>query len=139
MQNKENIQLGVGAIVFNDDAVLLVQRKNPPNQYQWAIPGGKVNYGEPLKDAVEREILEETNVVIHALEPVYTFEIIETSTTNDTPFHYVVIDFEAQYISGDPTANDDAAKAEWISRKAFSSLEVNNITQNLLREKFNFP
>jgi len=139
MHDSNSIQLGVGAIVFKDDAVLLVKRKNPPNQNQWAIPGGKVNYGETLKAAIEREILEETQVVIHALEPIFTFEIIDTNKSSDTPFHYVVIDFTAQYISGVPSANDDAALANWVSREKYSSLDINDITRELLREKFNFP
>ena len=89
-------------MVFKADAVLLVKRKNSPNQLQRAIPGGKVRYSEPLKTAVSREILEETRIVIHVQEPIYTFEVIETTRTNNIPFHYVVIDFNAQYISGHP-------------------------------------
>jgi len=139
MESKNSIQLGVGAIVFKNDAVLLVKRKNPPHQHQWAIPGGKVHYGESLKDAVEREILEETGIVIHAQEPIYTFEVIDTNKANNTPFHYVVIDFDAQYISGTPRANDDAEQASWVSRKEYASLNVNNITRKLLNEEFEFP
>jgi len=135
----ENIQLGVGAVVFKDDAVLLVKRKNPPNQNQWAIPGGKVKYGEPLKDAVERELLEETGIVIHAQEPIFTFEVIETNPVNKVSLHYIVIDFTAEYISGTPSANDDAEQACWVSKDDFTSLHVNNVTIKLLREKFNFP
>mgnify|MGYP000467610868 CR=1 FL=1 len=133
------IQLCVGAVVFKDDAVLLVKRKKPPNQSQWAIPGGKVRYNEPLKTAVSREILEEAGIVIHAQEPIYTFEVIDTNRTNDIPFHYVVIDFNAQYISGVPRASDDAEQARWISRKEYSSLNISNITKKMLREKFEFP
>lgn len=139
MGQKKTIQLGVGAIVFKDDTILLVKRKNPPNQNQWAIPGGKVNYGEPLKNAVEREILEETGIVIHAQEPIYTFEVIETNATKETSLHYVIIDFTAQYVSGLPSANDDAEQASWVSRDKFTLLEINNITKKLLREQFDFP
>lgn len=133
------IQLCVGAVVFKDDAVLLVKRRKPPNQYQWAIPGGKVRYSEPLKTAAGREILEETGIVIHVQEPIYTFEVIETDRTNDISFHYVVIDFNAQYISGTPRAGDDAEQASWISRQEYLVLNVSNITKKMLREKFEFP
>jgi 8-oxo-dGTP diphosphatase len=53
----------VGAVVFKGDAVLLVQRANPPSRGMWAIPGGRVRLGETLQAAAEREILEETGVV----------------------------------------------------------------------------
>lgn len=139
MDKTNSIQLGVGAIVFKDDAVLLVKRKNPPNQNQWAIPGGKVRYGEPLKKAVERELLEETGITIKARKPVFTFEIIEADASQETPFHYVVIDFSAEYLSGEPFARDDAEEASWVSRSDFSSLDINPITTSLLKEKFNFP
>lgn len=139
MDTKNTIQLGVGAIVFKDDAVLLVKRKNPPYQNQWAIPGGKVNFGEPLKDAVERELLEETGIVIRAQEPVFSFEVIETDSAKSPCLHYVVIDFTAQYLSGEPLADDDAQRASWINRDEFTSLEINIITTTLLRDKFDFP
>ena len=139
MRQHKIIQLGVGAVVFKDDAVLLVKRKNPPNQHQWAIPGGKVRYGEPLKEAVERELLEETGIVIHAQEPIFSFEIIESNASNKTSLHYVIIDFYADYISGIPLANSDAALAKWIKRDDIKNLDVNETTIELLRIKFNFP
>lgn len=139
MGNKNSIQLGVGAIVFKDDAILLVKRRNPPHQHQWAIPGGKVNYGESLKEAVKREILEETGIIIDVQESIYTFDIIEADEKNNTTLHYVVIDFTAQYISGNPKAADDAEQAEWISREHFHALDISHSTRKLLAEQFQFP
>jgi len=139
MGNKNSIQLGVGAVVFNDDAILLVKRRNPPHQHQWAIPGGKVNYGESLKNAVKREILEETGVLIDVQEPVYTFEVIETDEKNNATLHYVVIDYTARYLSGKLKAADDAEQAEWITRERFHALDISHITKTLLAEKFQFP
>ena len=54
--------VGVGAVIFKDDAVLLVKRKNPPYQHEWAIPGGKVELVETLQQAAEREVDEATAV-----------------------------------------------------------------------------
>jgi 8-oxo-dGTP diphosphatase len=64
-------------VVFKGDAVLLVQRGNPPSRGMWAIPGGSVRLGETLQTAAEREILEETGVVIRAGDPVLVFDAIE--------------------------------------------------------------
>ena len=66
-------QVAVGAIVINDGRVLLVKRSQPPSKGLWAIPGGRVELGETLKQAAEREIIEETGLTIRAGDPVYTF------------------------------------------------------------------
>lgn len=131
------ITLGVGAIVFKDGCVLLVERKNPPYANQWAIPGGKVHFGENLKTAVARELKEETGIVIEALEPVYTFDMI--GSFNEQPYHYVIVDFAANYISGEIKANDDALSAAWLSRQEFNKFTVNSTTTDLLRDKYQFP
>ncbi len=140
MPENNIIQLGVGAVVFKDDAVLLVKRKNPPNKDQWAIPGGKVHFCEPLKSAVAREILEETGIVIEVLEPIFTFEVILTKEeeTESGPVHYVVIDFAANYHSGEVCAADDAKIASWVKREEYRKLDINQETKALLQDKFNF-
>ncbi len=125
-------QIGVGAVVFRDKQVLLVQRKNPPAAGQWAIPGGKLKYGESLQQAAEREIIEETGVHIKAGAVVYVFEILE-------PVHYVIIDVSATYINGEPLAADDALDARWVSAPELNTLPVNESTLKLLKIKFNFP
>lgn len=139
MDDNKNIQLGVGAVVFKDNAVLLVKRKNPPCKNQWAIPGGKVKFREPLRQAVEREILEETGIVIHAQEPVYTFEVIEEDVKNKTELHYVIIDFTAKFLSGEIFAADDAKEAAWVGKDRYYTLDINQETAKLLEKEFKFP
>ncbi len=141
MPEKNIIKIGVGAVVFKDDAILLVKRKNPPNKDQWAIPGGKVRFCEPLKEAVAREILEETGIVITVQEPIFTFEVIlpGDDKTNQDATHYVVIDYSATYCSGPIKAGDDAKSAAWINRKDLNKFDVNQLTRSLLRDKFSFP
>jgi len=131
--------LGVGAIVFRDDCILLVKRKHPPEPARWAIPGGKVHFGESLCKAAEREIREETGIIIKAREPLHTFEVIERDVGERTILHYVVIDLLADYVDGKPMANDDALDAAWVDRATFDTLDVNESTKALLREKFDFP
>jgi 8-oxo-dGTP diphosphatase len=130
---------GVGAIVFHDDAVLLVKRTNPPNAGQWAIPGGKVKLGETLQQAAERELLEETGVHIRAGEVIYQFEIIEHDTSGNVQWHFIILDLAAIYISGEPAASDDVSEARWITRTEFTNFPINEVTQKLLREKYDFP
>lgn len=131
--------IAVGAVVIHDDRILLVRRSQPPSQGQWAIPGGKVQLGETLRQAAEREIQEETGITIRAGDPVYTFEVIEPDTSGAIAFHYVVIDLLADYVRGEPIAADDASEAAWISRKQFIHLPVNQTTRQLLQDQFQFP
>jgi len=140
MTNKNNLipQVAVGAVVFRDDSVLLVKRKNHPAKNMWAIPGGRVKIGEKLQEAAEREIFEETGIQIKAGEPIYVFDVIDRDDSEQIRFHYVIIDLDAQYLSGVPEASDDAEEAKWISRDQIKSLNVNPKTKKLLKEKYNF-
>lgn len=134
-------QVGVGAVVFRGDAVLLVRRARPPYAGQWAIPGGRVHWGETLKDAAEREILEETGIRIRAGDPIYAFDIIEHDAEGDPlncTRHYVVVDLAAEYLSGEPRAGDDAADARWVSAAEFNMLPINTTTLNLLKRHYDF-
>ncbi len=131
-------QIGVGAVVIHKNRVLLVKRKNPPAENLWAIPGGKLQFGETLRQAAEREILEETGVLIKAGEIVHTFEIIDRDAEGQIRYHYIIIDLSGEYISGDPSPDDDALEARWISKEELKNFPVNKFTRELLRKKFNF-
>ena len=131
-------RVAVGAIVFKSSQVLLVRRLLPPSRDFWAIPGGKVNIGETLQEAAEREILEETGITIKALEPVFTFDHIEWDESARARFHYVIVDLTAEYIRGELKAGDDAAEVCWVSADELPSLKTSSKTLQLLRTRFNF-
>lgn len=130
--------LAVGAVVFKDDRVLLVKRGNPPAKGVWAIPGGSVELGETLKTAAEREVLEETGIVVKAGEPIFSFESIHRDDKNRVRFHYYIVDLAANYISGEPVSGDDALDVGWFSREALGHLNVNPSTLKLFHQIFNF-
>jgi len=130
--------VAVGAIVFRNSRVLLVRRAQPPSQDLWAIPGGRVEIGETLQEAAEREILEETGITIQAREPVYTFDYIERDGSELPRFHYVIIDMIADYVRGEIRAGDDAADARWVSAEELAGLKVSSKTVRLLKTRFDF-
>lgn len=130
--------LAVGAIVFHHGRVLMVKRGKAPAAGLWSIPGGRIHLGETLRVAAQREIMEETGVVIEAGEPVYTFDIVERHPDGRIRFHYVIVDLLARYISGTPVAGDDADDARWISPEEIEYLPINPKTLQLLSEKFGF-
>ncbi len=131
-------RVGVGAVVFKEACVLLVLRGRPPAEGVWAVPGGRLNLGESLKDAVERETREETGIVIRAGEPVFAFDAIERDPDGKVRFHYVIVDLAAEYVVGTPAAGDDALDARWVSAAELADLDVNPVTRKLLKDRFDF-
>jgi 8-oxo-dGTP diphosphatase len=131
-------RVAVGAVVFKEGKVLLVLRGKPPAESQWAIPGGCVELGETLQEAAQREILEETGIVIQAGKPVYTFDVLERDKNGRLRFHYVIVDLAAEYISGEIRAGDDAADARWLSSEDMPYQNVSSTTRKRLKQCYGF-
>ena len=131
-------QVAVGAVVFNDNRVLLVQRGKAPALGMWSIPGGSMELGETLQRATEREIREETGLTIKAREPIFSFDVIDRDEDGRVRFHYVIVDLMADYISGELRAGDDALDARWVSSEESKSLNMSEKTRHLLTQKFGF-
>ncbi len=124
----------VGAVVIKKGRVLLVKRKYPPKKGKWAIPGGSVNLGESLQAAAEREVKEETGLIIHAKEPVYTFDLIEHDSKGDVVFHFVIVDLRAEFVSGELQPADDVSDARWFGPEEINDLNTSDATITLLQK-----
>ncbi|SLM29802.1 NUDIX hydrolase [Desulfamplus magnetovallimortis] len=131
-------KLAVGAVVFKDQKVLLVKRGKAPAKGVWAIPGGSVELGETLKQAAEREVLEETGIRIKAGDPVYSFESIDRDQNGKVRFHYYIVDLEAEYLGGEVIPGDDANDAAWVPAEDLKKKNVNPKTLELLSDIYNF-
>ena len=105
-------ELGVGAVVVDDDRLLLVRRRNAPGPGTWSVPGGSVRGGETLAEAVTRELLEETG-----LEGVCgpLMGLVEVLPEEPAERHVVVLGYEVSLLGpGEPVAGDDATAARWV-------------------------
>lgn len=126
-------QVGVGALVIREGRVLLVRRGRPPANDVWAIPGGRLELGETLQQAAEREVFEETGTIIRAGQPFYTFESIVRDEQGRVRFHYVIVDLLAEYVSGEVHPGDDAQDAAWLSLAELEELPMHPATLEVVR------
>lgn len=127
-------RIGVGAVVLREGRVLLVRRGVAPANGLWAIPGGALELGETLREAAEREILEETGITIRAGEPVFTCDVCQRDDDGRVRFHYVIVDLAADYVSGKVMAADDALEARWVAPEEIEHLPATKTTLKLLRQ-----
>lgn len=105
-------KLGVSASVWRDGKVLLVQRAKPPVGI-WAFPGGHVEAGERLEEAVARELLEETGLTARFEGLLGLYDVIRRDSSGLVSVHYVIACYVGFAGPGDPVAASDAAAAEW--------------------------
>jgi len=102
------------AVVLHNDRVLLVRRANPPDAGLWGFPGGKIEYGETVKDAATRELLEETGVRAQARDVITTVDVLVRNSSSAVEQHYILIAVQCHWVSGEPVAGDDALEARWF-------------------------
>lgn len=111
-------QIAIGAIVIHDRALLMVQRANDPGKGLWSLPGGRVEQGEYLADALRREVREETGLEV---------EIGELAGILEVPgkdLHYVILDFHATVDSSiEPTPGTDASDVRWVPLDQVATLD----------------
>jgi ADP-ribose pyrophosphatase YjhB (NUDIX family) len=128
--------LGVGALIFQDDAILLIERGQEPLKGHWTLPGGLVEAGEKLDAAVRREILEETGLVVTPLEVVEIFERIMPDGGGRTEYHYVIIDYLCEIAGGALQAASDVARAAWVRPHELSTYRLSPGTLPVIEKGF---
>ena len=127
------IVVGVGAVIWNGRGeVLLIRRANPPRQHEWSLPGGKVEFGEPLRAALHREVREETGLEIEILGLVDVAELITAGAEAGTRLHYVLVDFSARVLAGEPAAASDALEARWFATHEVAALPLWDETRRII-------
>lgn len=108
-------RVGVSILCHDGDRALLVKRAKAPYKNYWSLPGGRVELGETLKEAAQRELLEETNIVAAIDGPFDTFDSIQRDKDGSIISHFILVMFLGTPISGLLKAADDALEAEWLT------------------------
>ena len=125
-------RVGVAAVVLRDNQVLLVQRGRDPGKGSWGLPGGMLELGETLADGARREVMEECGVEIEVGPLVAVFEPMQRDEDGRLRFHYVVVDYLARYVTGEPRAGDDADDARWVDLDALERLPMLKETREVI-------
>jgi len=134
----ESPLVGVGAVVIGNhtdahhsDAhhagerrVLLIRRGTAPLRGEWSLPGGILECGETLREAVVREAREETGLVVEPSEMLGVYERVIRDDHGRVRYHYVLIDFLCHAVGGDLKAGSDATEVGWFAQEDLPALNL---------------
>ena len=119
----------VGVVCLRGDSVLLIRRGTPPRQGEWSLPGGRIEPGDRAVDAALRELGEETGV---EAEITGLIDVVD-GLFPEAGRHYVLIDYAARWVSGEPVAGDDALEARFVALDEVDSLIEWSETRRIIR------
>ncbi len=118
------------------DRVLLVERGKQPLKGYWSLPGGVLECGETLRDAVCREVLEETGLAVEPLGVVEIFERIMRDAEGCPEYHYVLIDYLCREKGGVMAAASDVSRVEWVARRHLAKYRITEGTLPVIEKAF---
>jgi ADP-ribose pyrophosphatase YjhB (NUDIX family) len=116
--------LAVSAAILRDGKVLIVRRARKPALGVYTLPGGVVEAGETLEDAVRREVREETALDIEPVALAGHREVIIRDAQARTERHFVILCFASRWLSGEPQLNDELDEARWIDPQELAGLKT---------------
>ena len=132
----ESPLVGVGAVIVqnhrDENRVLLIRRGQPPLLGEWSLPGGVLECGETLRDAVVREAREETGLVVETGEMLGVYERLIRGDEERVRYHYVLIDFLCRPVGGDLEAGSDAVDVRWFTRDELPALNLADDTNDVV-------
>ena len=120
--------VSVGAVALAEDRVLLIKRGQEPLKGHWSLPGGVVEVGETLEEALAREVFEETGLMIDVGAVVEVLDRIQRAADSRVEYHYVIIDYLCRVTSGAPVPSSDVDEVRWV---AHADLPEYGVTQKV--------
>jgi len=127
--------VGVGAVIVEEERVVLVKRAHPPLEGEWSIPGGVLEVGELLREAAAREALEETGLTVAPGEILGVFDRV-LREEDRVAYHYVLIDFLCTVVSGQLRSGSDAEEVKCFTQQEAAKLNLAPGTAEVIRKGF---
>ena len=123
-------------MIFEDGNLLLVERANEPLKGYWSLPGGIVEAGEKLEDAIRREVLEETGLEVDSLSVFEIFERISPDAAGKAEYHYVLIDYLCKPSGGKLLAASDVSRVAWVPERELREYRLTEGTLSVIERAF---
>ena len=121
----------VAGVVIHNNSVLLVKKSNLEDI--WSFPGGAIEIGETLHEALTREILEETSIIIKVGDQIENINVIRKDTNDKIKIHYVLSFYECAYMSGRHQFGDDVVAAEWHQINKINEIKLIDGASRILK------
>jgi 8-oxo-dGTP diphosphatase len=134
----QRILVAVGAVVEDDKGrILLVKHRKERGGYwqgKWICPGGKLEFGEEIREGIKREVKEETNLEVELVTPLFPFDRV-VELDGETSLHVIYVDYVAKLLGGELETGSDVGEALWVEKKSISKMwpELHEDTQRLLK------
>jgi len=128
--------VGVGGVIISNHRALLIQRGSPPLEGHWSIPGGLLEIGETLLEGVKRELREETGIEVRPLDLIEVFERIELDGSGRARYHYVVLDYLCEAVSGEAHAGSDVTDVAWASAEELAQFSLSSTATRVILKAF---
>jgi 8-oxo-dGTP diphosphatase len=123
---------GVAGVILDGSRILLSMRGKPPSEGKWGLPGGAVEVGETVKEALIREILEETGVTVKPIRLITSLDSIHRDDDGRVRYHYVLFEYLCEYVSGEVSPGSDAPEARWVKLDELDSVDIMPSTKKFL-------
>jgi ADP-ribose pyrophosphatase YjhB (NUDIX family) len=128
--------LGIGALIFDGDSILLAERGHEPLKGWWSLPGGILETGETLLNGIRREVREETGLEVKPEAIFEIFERIMPDAEGRTEYHYVLIDYTCRVVGGALEAGSDVSHAVWVREEDLVAYQITEGTLAVVQRAF---
>ncbi len=125
--------VGVGAVVWRGERVLLIRRAKPPRAGEWSLPGGAQELGEGVVEAARREVREETGLELARIEFLTVVDSIGRDEEGRVRWHYTLVDVWAEAAEGEARPGSDAAEVGWFALDELEGLDLWSETLRVVR------
>ena len=124
--------VGVGAVIVDGNRVVLVKRAHEPLKGEWSLPGGTVEVGETLAEAVAREVREETGLHVRVGPLLDVFDRIHRAHDDRVEYHFVLLDYRCTVVSGSLAHGSDASEACWASAADLEGFGLSDLAKRVI-------
>jgi 8-oxo-dGTP diphosphatase len=135
--------VGIGGVIIDQDRTLLIRRGSEPLLGEWSIPGGTMELGESLEEGVARELLEETGIAVRVLDLIEVFDRvylenapIDAQTKRRPRFHFVIVDYLCERLSGEPRAGSDVTDVAFAREDELVRFHLTETATRILKKAF---